>query len=57
MVKMAGSSVPIACERCTPELVHYSFNSATKAAVVNLMQAHGEAFRPFRVRINALNPE
>lgn len=34
-----------------------SVYSATKAAVVNLMQALSEEFRPFRVRINAVNPE
>jgi 2-C-methyl-D-erythritol 4-phosphate cytidylyltransferase len=31
--------------------------SATKAAVVNLMQGLSEEFRPFKVRINAINPE
>jgi 2-C-methyl-D-erythritol 4-phosphate cytidylyltransferase len=31
--------------------------SATKAAVVNLVQALAEEFLPFNVRINAINPE
>src|SRR5690554_1505034 len=35
----------------------YSVYSATKAAVVNLMQALSEEFLPFGVRINAINPE
>lgn len=34
-----------------------SVYSATKAAVVNLMQALSEEFRPFEVNINAINPE
>jgi ribitol-5-phosphate 2-dehydrogenase (NADP+) / D-ribitol-5-phosphate cytidylyltransferase len=35
----------------------YSVYSATKAAVVNLVQALAEEFLPFGVRINAINPE
>lgn len=35
----------------------YSIYSATKAAVVNLMQSLSEEFLPFNVRINAINPE
>lgn len=35
----------------------YSVYSATKAAVVNLVQALAEEFHPFNVRINAINPE
>jgi len=35
----------------------YSVYSATKAAVVNLVQALAEEFMPDRVRINAMNPE
>lgn len=35
----------------------YSVYSATKAAVVNLVQALSEEFAPFHVRINAINPE
>ncbi|WP_444669172.1 2-C-methyl-D-erythritol 4-phosphate cytidylyltransferase [Ectopseudomonas khazarica] len=35
----------------------YSVYSATKAAVVNLVQALSEEFLPFGVRINAINPE
>lgn len=35
----------------------YSVYSATKAAVVNLVQALSEEFLPFGVRINAVNPE
>jgi 2-C-methyl-D-erythritol 4-phosphate cytidylyltransferase len=35
----------------------YSVYSATKAAVVNLVQALAEEFLPFNVRINAINPE
>lgn len=31
--------------------------SATKAAVVNLMQGLAQEYHPFRVRINAINPE
>ena len=31
--------------------------SATKAAVVNLMQGLAEEYLPFHVRINAINPE
>jgi 2-C-methyl-D-erythritol 4-phosphate cytidylyltransferase len=31
--------------------------SATKAAVVNLMQSLAQEYSPFRVRINAINPE
>jgi 2-C-methyl-D-erythritol 4-phosphate cytidylyltransferase len=31
--------------------------SATKAAVVNLMQGLAEEYLPFGVRINAINPE
>lgn len=35
----------------------YSVYSATKAAIVNLVQAFSEEFLPFNVRINAINPE
>ena len=35
----------------------YSVYSATKAAIVNLVQALAEEFMPDHVRINALNPE
>lgn len=35
----------------------YSVYSATKAAIVNLVQALSEEFLPFNVRINAINPE
>ena len=35
----------------------YSVYSATKAAIVNLVQAFSEEFMPFHVRINAINPE
>lgn len=35
----------------------YSVYSATKAAIVNLVQALSEEFLPFHVRINAINPE
>lgn len=35
----------------------YSVYSATKAAIVNLVQALSEEFAPFGVRINTINPE
>lgn len=36
---------------------HYSLYSATKAAVVNFVQAIAQEWEPFEIRVNCINPE
>jgi 2-C-methyl-D-erythritol 4-phosphate cytidylyltransferase len=52
-----GSIVLFTSSSYTRGRARYSVYSATKAAIVNLVQALAEEFLPFNVRINALNPE
>ena len=52
-----GSIALFASSSYTRGRAHSAVYSATKAAVVNLMQGLAEEYLPFKVRINAVNPE
>jgi 2-C-methyl-D-erythritol 4-phosphate cytidylyltransferase len=57
-IKPSGGSIALfTSSSFTRGRARSSVYSATKAAVVNLTQALAEEFRPFGVRINAMNPE
>lgn len=57
-LKERGGSIALfASSSFTRGRARSSVYSATKAAVVNLAQALAEEYRPFGVRINAMNPE
>jgi 2-C-methyl-D-erythritol 4-phosphate cytidylyltransferase len=57
MQESGGSIALFTSSSYTRGRARTSVYSATKAAVVNLMQGLAEEYRPFRVRINAVNPE
>jgi 2-C-methyl-D-erythritol 4-phosphate cytidylyltransferase len=57
MQKSGGSISLFTSSSYTRGRARYSVYSATKAAVVNLVQALAQEFLPFGVRINAINPE
>ncbi|WP_211090244.1 2-C-methyl-D-erythritol 4-phosphate cytidylyltransferase [Pseudothauera nasutitermitis] len=57
MRESGGSIALFTSSSYTRGRARYSIYSATKAAVVNLVQALSEEFLPFHVRINAINPE
>ena len=57
MRETGGSIVLFTSSSYTRGRARYSVYSATKAAIVNLVQALSEEFLPFHVRINAINPE
>jgi 2-C-methyl-D-erythritol 4-phosphate cytidylyltransferase len=52
-----GSIILFTSSSYTRGRARYSVYSATKAAVVNLVQSLAEEFLPFNVHINAINPE
>jgi 2-C-methyl-D-erythritol 4-phosphate cytidylyltransferase len=57
-MREAGGSIALfTSSSYTRGRARYSVYSATKAAIVNLVQALSEEFMPFHVRINAINPE
>ncbi|MCG8277394.1 2-C-methyl-D-erythritol 4-phosphate cytidylyltransferase [Stenotrophomonas sp. NLF4-10] len=57
-MREAGGSIALfTSSSYTRGRARYSVYSATKAAIVNLVQALSEEFLPFHVRINAINPE
>ena len=53
----SGSIARFASSSYTRGGAHAAVYSATKAAVVNLIQGLTEEYLPFGVRINAINPE
>lgn len=55
--KAGGSIALFTSSSYTRGRARSSVYSATKAAVVNLMQALAQEYHPFGVRINAINPE
>ena len=55
--RSGGSIALFTSSSYTRGRARYGVYSATKAAVVNLVQALSEEFLPFGVRINAINPE
>ncbi len=58
LLRPSGGSIALfTSSSYTRGRARYSVYSATKAAVVNLVQALAEEFLPFGVRINAINPE
>ncbi|MGO3669798.1 MAG: 2-C-methyl-D-erythritol 4-phosphate cytidylyltransferase [Vreelandella alkaliphila] len=57
MHKTGGSIALFTSSSYTRGRAHSAVYSATKAAVVNLMQGLNEEYLPFNVRINAINPE
>jgi 2-C-methyl-D-erythritol 4-phosphate cytidylyltransferase len=57
MQETGGSIALFTSSSYTRGRARYSVYSATKAAVVNVVQALSEEFLPFGVRINAINPE
>jgi 2-C-methyl-D-erythritol 4-phosphate cytidylyltransferase len=57
MRESGGSIALFTSSSYTRGRARYSIYSATKAAIVNLVQALAEEFLPFDVRINAINPE
>lgn len=57
MRKSGGSIAMFTSSSYTRGRAHSAVYSATKAAVVNLMQGLAEEYLPFNVRINAINPE
>lgn len=57
MHKLGGSIALFTSSSYTRGRSHSAIYSATKAAVVNLMQGLTEEYLPFNVRINAINPE
>ncbi len=57
MRETGGSIALFASSSYTRGRAHSSVYSATKAAVVNLMQALAQEYQPFGVRINAINPD
>jgi 2-C-methyl-D-erythritol 4-phosphate cytidylyltransferase len=57
MRKRGGSIALFASSSYTRGRARSAVYSATKAAVVNLMQGLAEEYLPFGVRINAINPE
>jgi 2-C-methyl-D-erythritol 4-phosphate cytidylyltransferase len=57
MRETGGSIALFTSSSYTRGRARYSVYSATKAAIVNLVQAFSEEFMPFHVRINAINPE
>jgi 2-C-methyl-D-erythritol 4-phosphate cytidylyltransferase len=57
MRETGGSIVLFTSSSYTRGRARYSVYSATKAAIVNLVQALAEEFLPFNIRINAVNPE
>jgi 2-C-methyl-D-erythritol 4-phosphate cytidylyltransferase len=57
MQKTGGSIALFASSSYTRGRARSAVYSATKAAVVNLMQGLAEEYLPFGVRINAINPE
>jgi 2-C-methyl-D-erythritol 4-phosphate cytidylyltransferase len=57
MRETSGSIALFTSSSYTRGRARYSIYSATKAAIVNLVQALSEEFMPFHVRINAINPE
>jgi len=57
MRESGGSIALFTSSSYTRGRARYSVYSATKAAIVNLVQALAEEFLPFDVRINAINPE
>jgi len=57
MRETGGSIVLFTSTSYTRGRARYSVYSATKAAIVNLVQALAEEFLPFNIRINAVNPE
>lgn len=57
MRETGGSIALFTSSSYTRGRARYSIYSATKAAIVNLVQALSEEFLPFHVRINAINPE
>lgn len=57
MQDSGGSIALFASSSYTRGRARSSVYSATKAAVVNLVQGLAQEFRPFGVRINAINPE
>ena len=57
MRKHGGAIALFTSSSYTRGRANFAVYSATKAAVVNLMQGLAEEYLPFNVRVNAINPE